>query len=375
MVIRLRRSALGYRSGGSLELTAAALPAVTRAPGRSGEFMGSPCRLNVQVRPDVAPPAETEDTPELRAMLDQDPVFGIARVFKPAPRTGKPDTWGGSLAGELPEFFPEIARAYGVDLIASAYWSAPSVKPRSLSDARPIALHALLRRLAGSYYAVDRRDRLVRLRSRSWFLDRPREIPLRVVRRWEQLFKEHGALPLPELASSFARLTHDQFESLYAYREGSGYPTEVDGLAYMPAQRQALRLYAALTPDQQQRLQRGELIPAQRMGAAARRLFLSFFEERSLQNARSPQIDDLTGAGLYVTAEPRVIVREQRGETVSYRRLAPDEPEAAARPAGAAGKRPGGGPMVTRHPASAVRFRFRCGGAEDHAVFVVAAPR
>src|SRR3954464_14055411 len=97
---------------------------------------------------------------------------------------------------------PELARTYGVDFIADSYWSsAPALGLGSLPQ-EPTALYALLDDAAGSHHRWDRvptkwvGGSLIRLRSRTWFLDRPREIPLRYVRRWREEMARRGSVSL-----------------------------------------------------------------------------------------------------------------------------------------------------------------------------------
>src|SRR5207248_671840 len=87
----------------------------------------------------------------------------------------------------------DVARAYDVQILSDSYWP-DAVSIQSAFTGEPIALFSLLDRYAGFTHRWDHHGgggpsggagpRVIRLRSRTWFLQRPREVPLRLVRRW-----------------------------------------------------------------------------------------------------------------------------------------------------------------------------------------------
>ena len=78
----------------------------------------------------------------------------------------------------LRDLLPDLARTYDVPIIADAYTTTMiGLVLREGLPTEPTALFVLQDNLAGFSYRWDYRDRLIRLRSRTWFLDRPREIP------------------------------------------------------------------------------------------------------------------------------------------------------------------------------------------------------
>ena len=129
-----------------------------------------------------------EDTPEHRAALEKDPVMGVHKSFKPRnPPRSELDGPGSSGSGwRLRDLLPDLARTYGVQFIADAYGDGPAVQPEQLFDLKTPALWELLNGWAGLEYRWDHEGDLVRLRDWSWYLDRPREIPLRLLRRWRE---------------------------------------------------------------------------------------------------------------------------------------------------------------------------------------------
>jgi hypothetical protein len=108
------------------------------------------------------------------------------------------------------------------------------------------------------------------LRSRTWFLDRPREIPLRLVRRWRQIGDRNGGFSLEEQAAIAADLSEGQLESLYQIVWEARLPPELIGIH---GERDTLRLYASLAPAQRQRLWHGEAIRIAEMRSEQRHLF------------------------------------------------------------------------------------------------------
>src|SRR5205814_8820238 len=64
-----------------------------------------------------------ERTPERQAALAKDPVVDVARRFDPALKP--PADWGDDLEimrRQLPDLLPDLARAFGVDIISDSYW-------------------------------------------------------------------------------------------------------------------------------------------------------------------------------------------------------------------------------------------------------------
>ena len=135
-------------------------------------------------------------TPERNAALESDPVFGARKALKLERKPGDP---GDKRAFTLREMLPELARAYTVSIIADAYERGPMMY--GLPGTEPIPLYLFLDRWLGYEYHWDSvltrpedsapdlaspalpaagagpraergpdGGRLVRLRSRQWFL-------------------------------------------------------------------------------------------------------------------------------------------------------------------------------------------------------------
>src|SRR5712692_1827290 len=134
-------------------------------------------------------------------------------------------------------------------------------------SSEPVSLFALLDRSAWWTHRWERRGKLIRLRARTWFFDRPREIPLRLVRRWKVLCDKYGALPLDDYVAMVTTLSDGQLDSMALVNYFVGLPPI---LSPYGSTRSAVRLYASLTPAQRQSLAQGgavrlsEMEPAQR---------------------------------------------------------------------------------------------------------------
>ena len=226
-----------------------------------GGFSGTSLTILSGAR-DPLSPLEA-DTPERRAALENDPTLGTKRAFKtavkPQPNRNGPiaPAWW-----SLWDLFPDLARTYEVDFIADSYWSSSPGLGVAELPREPTALYTLLDRAAGPTHHWDHRGKLIRLRSRTWFLDRPREVPLRYVRRWKELIAQRGALPLDAYLELVTTLTDTQIESLDRLVVSAVLPTDFFGAELC---RDMLRLYGSLLPSQRETLQHGGIIPLSRM--------------------------------------------------------------------------------------------------------------
>ena len=100
----------------------------------------------------------------------------------------------------------------------------------------------------------DHRGRLIRLRDRCWYLDRPREVPLRFVRRWRESYDRHGALTLEDYLEMATGLTDVQLQHAGDLPNFGALPRDLYMIRDVYTGRSALRLYASLTPAPQNRV-------------------------------------------------------------------------------------------------------------------------
>jgi hypothetical protein len=261
---------------------------------------------------------------------------------------------------------PELARAYGVDVIADSYWCAE--RPSGVAAiAGSAPLFEVLDRLAGDGHAWDRREGLIRFRDRKWFQDRPSEIPLRTVRRWMAVTDRLGALPVAEFASLAETLTEFQFDLLF---NRWVFPPQLEDLRFgisrgglaLERSRHLLRLYARLAPAQQQALWEGKPLAVAQLPPALRPLVVAQLQ-RIARTADNVQDLERWGDGhITFTRKPDVRIRERRGQTVTYRLESEGEPRAAPRP-----------DEVARFPIAHLEMRIHYGPEKSYALPLIVA--
>jgi hypothetical protein len=139
----------------------------------------------------------------------------------------------------------------------------------------PVPLYRLLELLAGHAYRWDRRGSLVRLRSRTWYMERPREVPLRLVRRWAEFGERLGGLPLEEYVSMATELRDMQLQDLDVLIRRGALPVGLRDIEEAYSARHGLRLYAALTPSQRDILWAGQPLSLARTSGTQRNQFLA----------------------------------------------------------------------------------------------------
>jgi hypothetical protein len=339
----LRVSGDAFRSQGSLSLTASAAPFYVD-PERGSSFAPDDRATSVQITVEAVEAQRDEEfTAERWAALAKDPVVGAVKPFKPKPEALVKLPGPQNLtAVRFPNLVPDLARTYGVQFLSDAYWlDWPRLIPRVLPD-EPAPLYRLLDSLSAGVQRWERRGDRILLRSRTWFYDRPREIPLRHVRRWREQIESQGSLPLEEYLTIARDLTDSQLETL---REpvlvDMGLPGDLfGGLSFS---RHALRLYASLLPRERQALDAGQALPTARMSRAQRELYLAGLREFHPYEPWEPEPEKIAAGGFSVAREEALRLPE--------RRLARRRPDVAASP-----------PSVPPgRPVTHLRFRFLYG--------------
>jgi hypothetical protein len=328
--------------GGSLHVSATASP-IDPGPPPPSYTISSGMELALDAAPkDLAEEEPDPATPERRAAWEKDPVLGARKPFEPEarPQTDHPNGPPGS--GSTPPvqaLLPELARRYDVSFIADSYWSTPPAYgfPRA---GEPISLISVLDRLARPSHrwdcGADAEDaaskqhpagrRLIRLRSRTWFLDRPREVPLRFVTRWRALQEQYAALPM-DTYLEMAALRDEQLGSLSGLTAAGVLPRELPDLTEVYPARFALRLYASLTPAQRQALEQGSFLLVAQMSPAQRELFRKTEKESGRYQAPQPGSPEPAADRLLLTTERYVRVQEVRDGVSHYSRAAVPAPD------------------------------------------------
>jgi hypothetical protein len=294
--VTIRMDADRIQTGGALWLTANAAPLRSGEPMAANPLEGDSWRrIFLYAGPEDLPQQQeqaAEQTPERLARLQQDPVVGVKKPFSLTVKPRRKPFGSGTFPLRFRDLLPDLARIYGVQLLSDAYWTSSPRADELPAAGEPTALFTLLDRLAGSTHrwqqasvargeegASGASDRVIRLRSRTWFFDRPREVPLRMVRHWQQVAAVQGILPLEEYVAMASSLTDAQLDSLDQVLDQVEMPFgAVDTLSSL-ALRHALRLYASLSPGQRQALAQGRPVPVAEMTPLQRTRFLIGLKE------------------------------------------------------------------------------------------------
>jgi hypothetical protein len=342
--VTLRLDADPSRTRGSMFLSAQPRPIRSGAPNSQagmyfGGGMGS--SLSVGVPPVDFRRQTVENTPQRREELEKDPVVGVKLPFKPEAKPQvDPFGPGSGTRWRLVDLLPDLARTYDVQILADAYSTGSSLGTIAMTPA-PTALFTLLDRYTQFSHRWDRRGRLIRLRSRTWFLDRPREIPLRLVREWTSLQEQQGGLSFDDYVKMATTLTDTQLNGL------TGISEELRNLNLyeVPRARHALRLYATFNPAQRQQLWQGGVLTVAQMTPVQRSHFLASLQETNRGRPQPIRLDQWAGGSFSLSEGTRFtrIVEKRGGSTLT--RMEPVDPRRAA-----PGARPPGAPVAAPVP-------------------------
>jgi hypothetical protein len=268
---------------------------VSEARGPAGGFGGLVANAFSQSFTPRPPPTE-----EQVAAWQRDPVLGTRRPFGVDPARAAP---GRRFAPGSPTFLhvyeilPVLAEAYGVDLVADAY-RAQRFSRQPPAAPQEMALYEALNRFLE--YAADwtRDGEFLRVRSVTWYYDRPAEIPARVVRHWSALLRRERALTLDNAAALALALRDEQWPHLEGVLRDEGVHLHARGMGRTrgfgeEGSREVLRAYAVLTPRQREGLRSGGQLAVAEMSPPARQWLLAAIDQghRQLRAAAPPGPD------------------------------------------------------------------------------------
>jgi hypothetical protein len=333
---------------------------------------------------------DEESTPR-RAASAGETVPSIKKRLRTTVRPRIDASGAGSLSTwRLSDLLSDIARTYGVQIVSDSYWTSPMAVFGQPLPAVPVTLETLLQQFTGGGHRWERDGTWLTLRSKTWYFDRLREIPLRLTRGWKASVDARGALPLATYVQLSAALTEAQLHGLRPVLEQVGLPQ--DPLA-LPAARPLLQLYSSLTAAQRQSLETGQLLPLTAMTSRQRDLYSTAVRDRRRRRgAGSPgSLGDPRTAGLSLRKAPFVRIAERRGASVAFRAELPAESATApARPSrvpspGAAAASTGTPPRAPsvaapatpppsgeRHPVTQLVFTLSYGANEREIVALTA---
>ena len=378
VVIRL--NGLDFAEGGGVALSARATP-ILADPAALREFDRTQGSSLFVTAPSAASPGRFRLTPEQLAEAEADPVLGARRPFAPkaAPR------WLGYAGKSVPgllrrDLFADLASAYDVQIVADAYTASTAVANLgALTSDRPVSLASRLLPMVAPSHTWERDEQIIRLRSRTWFLDRQREIPVRYGRRWQSVLDQQAALSIDEYAAMAVTLKDAQLRQLPLFAREMDLPPEI---AQAYEARHSLRLFAAFPPRERRLLLARVSAFLARMAPGPRQLFVEALRRQTWHQAAGIDPQQLARAQLIVIAEPAAVRIEQqegalRRQTLQVQPDDTDEDDEPDDPADAAAE--GGpslleGPGVTAQFVTRLRFMLVYGAGQRSEVTLVVAP-
>jgi hypothetical protein len=275
--------------------------------------------------------------------MEKDPVLARRELWQV--RTKPRDDWYGrddrfgspAVVWLLRDLLPDLARTFHVGIIADAYQHSSTLFGLP-PPAETVTLFRLLDRCAGRAHQWDRRGSLIRLRSRTWFFDRPREVPMRMLRRWQQLCEQRGALTLDAYGEMAVTLSDAQLAGLSAALGEAHLPQE---LCQAYSARHALRLYVLLNPAQRSALWNDPFLAARRMTPAQQAPLVTAWASELRYPPSPPDLSPRVDGRLTTQTTYLVRIREPGAPLNLYRDApAPRVPETRAAETAAAGERP-----------------------------------
>lgn len=221
----------------------------------------------------------TEGPPAVDSAWEADPMLGAARSFAVSLAV---ENRGEAEAGTLNAVLPQIAEAYGINLVADAYRGEPlplpdltasTVHPTVGAETESRRLYEVLNLLVAPSARWSKEGDFLHVRRRTWAHDRAAEIPGRVASAWAARLRASGSHSLDTVASLVLALRDEQLERFEAVMIEHG--IEIgglfdDGVMEPDRQRAILRAYGTLLPLQRETLRGGGTVPVVAMPAAAR---------------------------------------------------------------------------------------------------------
>jgi RNA polymerase sigma-70 factor (ECF subfamily) len=189
-----------------------------------------------------------------------------------------------------------LHRATGMPIIADFYTRLYLPEMMSVRD-RPL-FQALNQLSDAMHFRWNREEPWLQFRSASFYDDRPKEVPNRLLHRWAESRRQHEALSLDDIVE-IAGLSDPQLDG-GDMAEGAKalWGLEEWDLARYRAQRPHLRYLATFTPEQRQAMMGAAGLPFARMSLPQQQQFIALGV--SAEDAPLQSFDELVGAVLRV---------------------------------------------------------------------------
>ena len=236
-------------------------------------YWGGGWSPHIPALPDPAPAAEPMSDPDLARAVD---LVLPGPTKQPLPVTGHLIA-----SAQLGAVWPEqasvgdvaaaIHRVTGLDVMADSFVPA-RLNPALLRGRKPLV--EVLQKVAEELdYTWEKRGKLLLLRDRRFYRDRPAEVPDRIVKPFRERVLRAGTLELDELAGLAAALNDTQVRSLHRYWGWYLGTERILPTATLFQHRQHLRFWAGLSPAQRSAVRGGQSLPVAQMLPAQRGLW------------------------------------------------------------------------------------------------------
>ena len=233
-------------------------------------YWGGGWSPHIPALPEAAPATEPLSDPDLARAVD---------LVLPGPAKQPLPVSGHLIASaQLGAVWPEqatvgdvaaaIHRATGLDVVADSFVPA-RLNPALLRGRKPLV--EVLQKVAEELdYTWEKRGKLLLLRDRRFYRDRPAEVPDRIVKPFRERVLRAGALDLDELAGLVAALDDTQVRSMHRYWGWYLGTERILPTATLFQHRQHLRFWAGLSPAQRSALRAGQSLPVAQLLPAQR---------------------------------------------------------------------------------------------------------
>jgi hypothetical protein len=273
--------------------------------------------------------------PAAEAAWQRDPVLGARRPFVVDPvkaAHGRRLQAGRVVFLHTHEVLTELAEAYDLDLIADAYRAQGFGRqpPRAPTE---MALYQALNRHLEHVADWSRDGEFIRSRSRTWYHDRPAEIPARLAKSWAAALRRERRLTLANATDFAMVLRAEQWPHLVAVLRDEGVhlldSRSRESWLYEGSWA-VLRAHGALPPPVRERLRAGGRLRLADLPEASRRWLQTAFSlhGRALPGLELPPGGLPPGLLSFSTVTLRREVTSAEGSRVSWVLHALDGPNA-----------------------------------------------
>jgi RNA polymerase sigma-70 factor (ECF subfamily) len=247
------------------------------------------------------PASLTAENHRANAGIARDPSF-LARIAvspqsacRPGPGGSSPDARGAGIKVTTADVLEALYRATGTPIVGDYY---TRLYPREAVSLKNVPLHEALNHLSDAMRLRWRKEGdWLQFRSMSFFNDRQKEVPNRLLGRWSAARRQNGALTLEDLVE-IAQLSDSQLDAAET-AEGARLCFELAewNLGRNRSLRSHLRYLAGFTPAQRQEALSDTGLLFTRMPLAQQQQFIAMClqEEQPLRS-----LGELEGAALRV---------------------------------------------------------------------------